>query len=175
MSESVWPFHCAHCGKLGFQPVRYINRAAKNGVRLFCDRACAGLARRVERTDEEKIAAKAANDAEYRIKNRSRLKAEKAAWYQRTADREKEREYRRENMGRHVEYCRRPEYRKKKRIYDRGYRAKQKYGPFAEAFLTLQELETEIAARASRYEIYAQNGLLNKAKERKRGCQLISS
>ena len=71
-------------------------------------------------------------------------------------------------MPKHVEYCRRPEYRASKREYDRKHRAQQDFGPFAEAALILGDLDAEIATRASRYEIYSANGTLNKALRRKR-------
>ena len=60
------------------------------------------------------------------------------------------------------------EYRKWKAEYDRKYRSQKLYGPFAEAFLTLRELEEEIGVRATRTEIYTANGTLNKWKQRRR-------
>lgn len=159
---------CPQCRNPTGKPVGTINRAAAIGAPIYCGRACAGLARRKGKTKEQKIAEKAIYDEQYRAKNAERLKREKAEWYQRTADREKERQYRQANMQRHVEYCRRPEYREKKLVYDRHRRAKIFYGPFAESFLTLLELEDEIASRASRTEIYRQNGTQCKSVKRKR-------
>lgn len=168
MSDSLWPFQCAHCGKAGFKPAREITRHEKNGMRLFCNRECFGLDRRIGRTKEEKRALKSAYDAGRRLKLAERLKAEKRAYYLRTYDPAKAAVERKAKMPRHVEYCRRHEYRAKKAVYDRRHRAQQGYGEFAEAFLVLLDLETEIAARASRYDIDMAKGALNKKKRRSR-------
>jgi hypothetical protein len=163
------PFICAHCGKTAYRNTGEINRAIKRSWPLYCNRDCAGLARRCDtRTDAEKRADKAKYDAEYRERNRARLKAQKAAYYQRTRDPERERAYRKATMPRHVEYCRRPEYRKWKAEYDRIYCARKDFGPFAEAALVLRDLENEISSRATRTEIYAANGTLNKWIQRRR-------
>lgn len=168
MAQSLWPFQCEHCGKRGFKRSADVTRSKKNGMRLFCDRTCAGLARRVERGDEEKRALKSAYDAERRVKLADRIKAEKHAYYLRTYDPAKAAIERKARMPLHVEYCRRPEYRAWKREYDRRYRAEQDYGEFSEAFLVLQDLENEIAAQASRYDIDMAKGALNKKKRRSR-------
>ncbi len=162
---------CAYCGKGAMKEAGGVNRSLRKGASLYCDRTCAGKNRRVFRTVGQKRAEKAAYDAEYREKNRARLKAEKAAWYRRTADREREREYRRANKGRHAEYCRRPEYRKWKAEYDRKYLAQKQYGPFAEVAFILRDLEDEINSRATRTEIYAANGTLNKWIQRRRNYE----
>lgn len=166
---------CGYCERRSLKEAGAVNRARRGGFGLYCDRTCAGLGRRFKRTKEEKVTAKAEYDRQRREQLGEILLVKKRAAYHAAVAanpeivRAKEREHRQKNMGRHVEYCRRPEYRAWKRDYDRSYRARQDYGPFAEAFLTLQELEQEIAARATRYDIYAQNGLLNKAKGRKNG------
>jgi hypothetical protein len=150
------------------QPVRYVNRAEKKGANLFCDRACAGLFRRVQRPPEEKKALKAAYDARRREDLRDRLRAEKAAYHKRTYDPAKARNLRKATMPRHVEYCRRPAYRKWKADYDRKHRATKQFGPFAEAAILLGDLESEILSRATRYEIDLANGTLNKKLQRRR-------
>lgn len=147
-----------------------IARAQKLGVPLYCDKECAGLARRrnVPQTAAQAKEEKRIYDAQYRARNAVLLKVKKAAIYQRTADREKEREYRKSNMHKHVAYCQRPEYKEWKSTYDRAHLAQKKFGEFAEAALLLRDLEAEINARATRYEIYLTNGLLNKAQTRRR-------
>lgn len=165
---ALLPFSCAHCHVIAWKEARDINRAAKAGLRVYCSRECSGLGRRKNKTLEQKRAEKAAYDAEFRRLNRDRLKAEKAAWYQRTADREKERVYRKANMARHVEYCRRPEYRAQKAAYDQRRRDQMNFGDFAEAAAVLRDLEAEITTRASRYEIYMERGTINKSLRRKR-------
>lgn len=71
-------------------------------------------------------------------------------------------------MPYHVEYCRRPEYKVKKREYDLKYRAERQFGEFAEAFMVLSDIEREINDRATRYEIGRDNGTINKAQLRRR-------
>lgn len=78
-------------------------------------------------------------------------------------------------MHLHVEYCRRPEYREWKKGYDREYRCKQEYGPFWEAASILFDIENEINERISRYEIYQQNGTLNKHLNRRRDYERLIS
>ncbi len=167
---------CPQCGEGFYAPVGHVNRAAKIGSPLYCGRACSGLARRKadKLTGEAWRAHKAEYDRQRREKLGEALLAEKrAAYYARVARegevlRAKQKAYRDANMARHVEYCRRPEYKAAKSDYDRRFRAKKNYGPFAEAFLVLQDVENEIASRASRQEIYAQNGIVNKSLRRKR-------
>lgn len=116
----------------------------------------------------EKKRRKAAYDVEYRAKNLSLIRERKAAYYQRTADREREREYRKQHMARHVEYCRRPEYKAKKHKYDLQFRAKKLFGPFSEAALILRDVEIEIDRRMTWVERHQANGTLNKSTQRKR-------
>lgn len=137
---------CAHCGKKADQPAGAVNRARRNGNRLFCGRKCAGLGRRKHKTKARRVEEKRLYDAEYRRKNRAMLKAKKAAYYKANRNPEKERAYRQANMARHVEYCRRPEYKTYKRAYDRQYRASE-FGPFAEAYLLAIDLNREIKGR----------------------------
>jgi hypothetical protein len=164
---------CAHCGQPALLKASAINRAAKHGARLFCSRACAGLARRKHKSREQKVAEKAAYDLEYRERNKARIKAQKAAAYRANPNRERERAYRQANRARHVEYCRRPQYRKWKANYDRQHRAQKDFGPFAEAALVLRDLEIEISSRATRTEIYAANGTLNKSLKRRRDYESL--
>lgn len=159
---------CHHCGRKSEKSAGAVKRASKAGLNLYCDRTCAGLARRKSKTKTQKVEEKRLYDIEYRRKNRARLKAEKRAYFKRTYDPVKAAIERKANMARHVEYCRRPEYRVKKKAYDSHHRAKRMFGPFAESFLLLQEIETEIASRMSKYDIYLANGTLNKRLERKR-------
>src|SRR5258708_23138469 len=81
---------------------------------------------------------------QYREVNRERLRAEKAAYFQRTYDPVKAAVERRKIMPRHVEYCRQPEYVAWKRGYDRTYRAKKDFGPFWEAALLVEDIGNEV-------------------------------
>ena len=168
--SSVWPVRCGACGKVNFHPANYVNRAEKSGNALYCDRACAGLGRRAPNppTDEERREAKAEYDRRYRTRDPEKRKADKAAYYQRTRDPAKERAARKLIMPRHVEYCRRPEYRARKSQYDKRYLAQKQFGPFAESALLLRDLECAVLERASRYDLDLASGKLNKSTRRKR-------
>lgn len=162
---------CAHCGKPSDKLAGAVNRAKRAGLRLFCDRVCAGLGRRHGLSKAALIERKRLYDAGYREKNRGLLKVKKHAHFKATYDPAKAAIERKARMHLHVEYCNRPEYKAWKREYDRTYRAKADFGPFWEAALVLLDIENEVSSRMSRYEIYAANGLLNKSKQRKRAYE----
>lgn len=166
-------FNCAHCGALADRPTGHVNRSRARGLNLYCSIACSGLGRRTaeEKTTEQRKAEKAAYDAEYRAKNLLKIKARKAAYYQRTHDPVKEAEVRKRRMPLHVEYCRRPEYRAKKKTYDRKHRAEKHYGEFAECFVLVMDIRDECLSRMTDYEIRLEKGTLNKALQRKRHDQ----
>lgn len=151
-----------------------INRASKIGAPLYCNRECAGAGRRVFRTASERQAAKAEYDRQRRVERGEEIRRQKREAYHASlatdaeSVRQRQRAYRQANMARHVEYCRRPEYREQKQVYDQRRRDQQCFGDFAEAAAVLRDLETEISRRATRYEIYSENGTLNKALQRKR-------
>lgn len=161
-------FRCAYCGGHASKAAGAVNRARKAGLSLYCNRKCAGLGRRKHKSMEQKKAEKAAYDAEYRAKNRASLKAKKAAYYAEHHDREKEREYRKKRMPKHVEYCRRPEYRVKKKAYDRPHRAKKFYGPLWEAALLTQDIRNAVLEQQTDYEVRLAKGTLSKSQKRKR-------
>jgi len=101
-------------------------------------------------------AEKSAYDKEYRRKNRAILKAKKAAYFQRTYDPARAAKERKKTMTKHVEYCRRPEYKKKKSTYDRQREAAE-YGEFAECREILKVLMKEIKRQEpDRFERYKQ-------------------
>jgi hypothetical protein len=160
-------FACAHCGKTADRPAGHVNRSRAQGLKLYCGRRCFGLDRRKHKTKAQKIEEKRLYDAEYRSKNLAMIKAKKAAHFRATYDPKKARIDRKKKMPRHVEYCRRPEYKRWKREYDRQLRAKE-YGPFAEAYQLALELNREIKARSNNYEIRQANQTGNKAQKRAR-------
>jgi len=163
---------CAHCGKACDKPPNEVNRAREAGYRLFCDRRCAGLGRRAPfKSKAQKRAEKAAYDSLYRIRNHELLKAKKRAHHLRTYDPAKARVERKKKMARHVEYCRRPEYKRWKSVYDRKYRSKKFFGPFAEAAMILADLKHSITERASNHEIRQENQTINKVQRRRRDAQ----
>lgn len=161
-------YSCAHCGNIAQQATGAVNRARSNGLNLYCGRACSGLGRRKGKTETQKKAEKAAYDVVYREQNLPKIKAEKRKRHLLTYDPTQAAIARQANMARHVEYCRRPEYREKQKPYWRKRHAIKFYGPFAEAFLMLRDVEREVTSRASDYEIRMMNETLNKTQKRKR-------
>ena len=161
-------FVCAYCGSTADKPTGHVKRSRAQGMKLYCDRRCSGFARRQHKTKAQRVEEKRLYDIGYRERTDERRKALKRAYYERTYDPAKAAEYRKQRMHLHVEYCQRPEYRRYKQGYDKRYRAGKLFGPFAEAFMLLGDLETEIASRMSKYEIMLRNGTLNKALRRRR-------
>ena len=101
-------------------------------------------------------AAKAAYDRAYRKKNRARLKAAKAAYFQRTYNPVKAAKERKKKMPAHVEYCRQPWYKAWKKRYDKK-RRDEKFGDFKGAHDVLAALIKEIKKQMpDRFERYAQ-------------------
>jgi hypothetical protein len=167
---------CKHCGAAVQHPQSHINRSLRQGRPLFCNLACSSASRRLVNppTEAERKAAKKAYDAEYRLRNIEKRKAEKAAYYQRTRDPEKERELRAARMPQHVEYCRRPEYKAKKSAYDKERRLAE-YGEFAETAALLEEVEREIRERATAYEVRVQQGYYTRNAQKRRRELWLSS
>jgi hypothetical protein len=159
---------CAHCGKERDIPNGWAKRSIAKGMKLYCTRKCSGLGRRLNLTDAQKKAMKREYDMQYRAKNREMLRRKKQDYFQRTYDPAKAAAERKLKMPRHIEYCRRPEYRAWKKQYDRKYCAAQQYGDFAEAALILRDIEGEIDSRMTRYEVYQAKGTLNKHQQRRR-------
>lgn len=161
---------CFHCGALLHKTSGEINRAAKIDAKLFCNRVCFGLNRRLKNPPPvaEKKQAKRLYDMKRRELYAEKIKEEKRAYFKAHYDPDKAREQRKLKMPQHVEYCRRPEYKKWKSEYDKKHLAKKKFGEFDEAYLLLKEIDKEIAERMSKYEIYLINGTLNKALMRRR-------
>jgi hypothetical protein len=162
---------CAHCGSPIDKPAAYVNRAQKLGKPMFCNKTCFGLSRRAGKTAEQKKEEKRLYDMKYRAKNLQSIKEKKAAHFKATYDPERAAEQRKKRMPQHIEYCRRPEYKAKKSVYDAQYRAKKMYGEFHEAFLLLLQIDREVEARASKYEIGLANGTINKAQTRRRNYE----
>lgn len=144
-----------------------VTRARKHLAPIYCGRLCACFGRRKHKSVVQKRQEKAAYDATYRVDNLAVLKAKKVAYYAANHDREKERIVRQRRMPAHVEYCRRPEYRKTKAGYDRQ-RRDMEYGEYAECKRLLIDLQDLIMATMPRYEIYQANGYFKRQSERQR-------
>lgn len=135
---------------------------------MFCTRACAGVARRSDTTTDQRRAAKAEYDRQRRADLAEKLKAEKAEYHRRTYDPAKAAIVRKARMPRHVEYCRRPEYREWKAQYDRQHRARKHYGDYAECFLIAMQIRAECLERMTDEEIRIASGTINKKLNRRR-------
>lgn len=109
------------------------------------------------KNDKERRALKAEYDREYRRKNRELLKVKKAAYFQKTYDPVKAAIERKKRMPYHVEYCRQPEYKKKKQIYDHNRMHGRYKGEWIKTALILDELQKEIRRQMpDRFERYKQ-------------------
>lgn len=162
-------FRCARCGKTADRPAGHVNRSRAQDNNLYCGRHCSGLGRRKpKKSKAQRVLEKKLYDQEYRRRNIEALKAKKRARHLATYDPEKERVKRKARMPRHVEYCRRPEYKRWKSGYDKKYRAEKFFGPFAEAAMLTIDLNRAIKERATDYEIRQQNDTLNKIQRRRR-------
>lgn len=159
---------CAHCRKPHNQTIGQINRAAKAGLRLFCNKRCFGLDRRKHKTKAQKVEEKRLYDIEYREKNKEMLKSKKAKYFQRTYDPKRAAKERKKRMHLHILYCQQPKYKAWKHDYDRIYLAKKQYGAYWESALTIREIEDEVQARISKYDIRIINGTYNKVQFRRR-------
>lgn len=163
---------CPQCGKAFAAKTGHYNRAVKIGATLYCGRACAGLARRLKNppTEAERKEAKRLYDKSRRDAKRDELCAKKREHYYANHERilAEMKIYRAKHMARHVAYCQRPEYKACKAEYDKRYRAVKNFGEFAEAALTLLDIDSAVADRATRQDIYQENGTLNKAQKRRR-------
>ena len=151
---------CAWCCKSFPKAVGAYNRAMKIKSPLYCSQKCSGLARRKNKSVKEKKRLKADYDRNRRTEKSDELKSKKKAAYAiwGPIHREEERQKRKEGMPKHVEYCRQPEYKKKKKDYDRKVRVAE-YGEFAESYELLEELVKEIKRQMpDRFERYAQSG-----------------
>lgn len=165
---------CAHCGKAAMKETGAVNRARKIGAPVYCDKECAGQHRRKHKTVEQKKAEKSAYDLARRNgPKRDAILAEKRRHHKNTYDPAKAAVYRQKRMPYHVEYCRRPEYREKKKAYDHVYNAKRDYGPLWEIQLLTLDIRAAALERQSDYEIRLTKGTLGKSQKRKRAYDQI--
>jgi len=152
------------------------NRAIKNGKSLCCGIVCSGLKRRKNKTPEQKKQEKAEYDKKYRAERYEEIQKKKREYFQRTYDPEKARVERKRRMPKHVEYCRQPEYRKKKKVYDRKYRNVKKYGEeLGECMVLALKIRDECLNQMSDYEIRLSKGTINKLQQRKREYERLNS
>lgn len=158
---------CAFCKANVDLPTGHVNRARRGGSPLYCDRTCAGMGRRKNKSKAQKVEEKRLYDMEYRQKNLASITAKKAAYFRVTYDPAAAAVTRNARMPYHVEYCRQPAYRKKKQAYDRVRRAAE-YGDFAEVYMLSIDLNRAIKERATNAEIKYENETCNKTQRRRR-------
>lgn len=163
---------CAQCGH--DVEKRACDVARAKGA-MFCNKTCAGLYHRKGLSTEQIKENKRLYDIEYRRINFETRKVQKAAYFKANYNPEQAAIERKKTMARHVEYCRQPAYRAKKKVYDRQYRAKSRFGEFWEAYLMLLDVENEVDSRMDQYQIRLQNGTYNKTQRRHRHEQRINS
>ena len=150
-----------------------MNRARREGRRLFCSRRCFGLDRRVHRSRAEKRRRKAAYDAVYQKENRARRLVQKREYHARTYDPKLARKVRKARSRYHVAYCRQyyadPAKKAAKVEYDKWFRNGKRVGEYAECAILLNELWKEIRKQEpSWYERAKAKGFLIKLQEKKR-------
>lgn len=172
---SLVAIKCDYCGASTWKEAGGVNRARRAGNRLYCDRNCAGFGRRrPPKSAEQKRSEKAAYDLARRNGPlRQSILAEKRQRHNDTYDAARAAVYRQARMPYHVEYCRRPEYRAKKKAYDHVHNAKTTYGPLWEAALLVQDIRAAALARQSDYEIRLAKGTFGKSQKRKRAYDQI--
>lgn len=156
---------CSHCKKEADKPKGAVNRALKINAPLYCDKACSGLARRDNKSLEEKRRLKSEYDKQFRKLNAERIKKAKSEAFKKDYKNnpEKYKLIRQKRKEEHKQYCRRPEYKKWKAEYDKKHLAKKNYGEFAECFLLIKEIEKEY----NQQEVRQINNLHNKSQKRK--------
>ena len=164
---------CSFCGAESEKPNGAINRAIKSNLSMYCDRKCSSANKKTSKA--EKIELKRLYDEQYRLKNKDSLKVSKAEYNKRTYDPVKAAVKRKKNMARHVEYCRQPEYKEKKKQYDRNYRAKLKYGELWEVAVLAMQIQDEVLSKMTRYQIDLESNTLNKKLRRTRNEQRTNS
>ncbi len=174
---------CPVCKSASQKKTGAVNRARKNGAPIYCGRECAGIARRSTKTKAQRRAEKAEYDKKYREANRERLKAQKAAYFQKTYDpqkaaieRAKVKKTKPEIEARRREYMRSDGYRARKKKYDRQYVAASRYGPeWGECMVIALEIRDACLSLMSDTEIRTQAGTNGKSQKRKRDYERLNS
>lgn len=166
MPETFIKIECCHCGKTCKKRLALYNRAKKDRAKLFCGQRCFGLSRRTGRSKEQEKFIKYFYDAFIRLVDYEKVKKQRQEYFKKdyAANPEKYRAIRKKRMKEHVEYCRRPEYRVKKKVYDRQRVAKKNYGEYWEAAISLRELADIVDNRQAKQE----QKTINKTQNRKR-------
>ncbi len=162
---------CATCGKPSGK-----KRLHKGCKHAYCSGECSHEGRRLHRSKADKVARKAAYDADYRDKNGEILKRKKAERHRRTYTPEKGRAYRAAKKAAgwdHSAYCREymsdPDRKAAKVKSDQIRQAKLRYGDNWEAAIALTELCKEVRAQEpSKYERLKARGYYDRNAQQRR-------
>lgn len=158
---------CHHCKKrVEISIGQYNYRVKKHGLNVYCDRICSGKGRRHNRSRQEEKAVKYFYDALIRLDDDGRLKKQRHEYFLKDYhdNPEKYRRARKKRQKEHNEYCRKPEYRKYKKEYDKKRVAKKNYGEFWEASIALRRLGDVVDNRQAKQDQKS----INKTQKRKR-------
>lgn len=157
---------CPYCRNESEIRTGNVNRAKKLGVPIYCNRTCAGLARRINRTPEEWKQIKAEYDKKRRAELKDILKAKQKAYNESPRGRAMQKRQREKRKELHAQYIKSDRYKEWKKEYDEKYHAKYNYGEFWEAAIALKNVEDEILP--DRKQARIQKGTYNKSTKRKR-------
>lgn len=153
--------NCSHC-KAKIEKLAWMVKKSKaEGNPLYCDRKCAGKAKRTSK--EEKVRLKAEYDKRYREANEEYIKERNQKYNETPAGRAMQKRNREKMKESHLAYCRTPKYKKWKHEYDQLHVAKKKYGELWESHLAIKKIQKEIDAR----EVRQINNLHNKTQKRR--------
>lgn len=158
---------CPQCKKEVDKDTGDVNRSRSIGAPVYCGRICSGLARRNNKTIEQKKEEKRLYDIGYRNgPRRQEILDLRKAYYKTEAGRASSKRNRDNRKQAHLEYIRTDKYRKWKHEYDQVHVAKKEYGELWESHLVLKQIIKEIEPEIK--EVKIQKGTYNKSQKRKR-------
>ena len=162
-------FICHHCGKESEKYTGHVNRALKMGNNIYCTRVCAGLGRRVERSEEEKKRIKSEYDKQRTDKHELWYLLYRAFEF-RVDYEENPEKYKKERERKyeaHLKYLQTDKYKAWKKKYDEKFRARKEFGIYWECAILLKQLEEQLL-KIRPDGIKFQMGITNKTQKRKR-------
>lgn len=141
------------------------NYNMKHGcLNAYCNRNCAGIGRRLNKSTEQKAKDKRLYDTEYRKNNFEKVRLRGVKYNESIAGRATQKRSRDKRKQQHLEYCQTPEYKAWKKKYDQKHQAKKVYGEFWESAIYLNALDEQV----DKYEANMINDTYNKSQKRKR-------
>lgn len=179
---STKEIECTYCKSKVKKEAGAINRAIRDGKKMYCNRKCAGLSKRKNKSDKVKREDKRLYDIDYRKKNRERIKRNKANWFKSTYDPVKAAEKRRVDKANNPErelarrkYMASDKYKRAKKVYDRTYKSINRYGhQWGPCHVLALDIRDECLQQASDIEIRLAAKTLNKSQNRKRHYEKLN-